>query len=639
MKKRLVSVSRIAMLALTTVLSGTAISQTVTSTFNFTGGIQTFTVPCGIDTVYVQAWGAQGGSGATGGNATLGGDGGLGGYAEGYLVVTPGDVLNIFVGGQGTAPTGGFNGGANGGSTNAGGGGGASDVRVGGTSESNRVLTAGGGGGGGRAGCEGSVGSAGVGGNGGSGGGGVGANGADSPTSGGVAGGGKGGNFASVQGAAGAAGIGCGGFLGAPGATSTTGTGATGGAGQSCCCFSFPSIPGGGGGGGGQIGGGGGGGGSAGTSGCSGNDKGAGGGGGGGSSYTGGVLNGATNDGIWLGNGVVSITYSDLTPVASLTTPLNQFCVGDTVSYTATSTNNATVYTWNTTGDLSIISGQGTNTVAVVGSGVTNMGTIEVYAYDGVCDLTGPATTAFTVLVNALPTVTANSSDNDFCAGGTTTLTGGGTATSFVWDNGVNDGDVVTPANTTVYTVVGTDANGCSAEAAVTVTVNPLPAVALNGSLEGTVCGNQDITLTGTPSGGTYSVVSGTAGALTGNIFNAQTQGTWQIAYTYTDGNGCSNADTLDYNVNCLLGLEILGANGTVNIYPNPSNGNFTINSGVAITGTVELFDEMGRLVYTQAVSQMKNKQFEVKNLTPGIYNITITNGGDVYSGKMKVVK
>jgi len=28
-----------------------------------------------------------------------------------------------------------------------------------------------------------------------------------------------------------------------------------------------------------------------------------------------------------------------------------------------------------------------------------------------------------------------------------------------------------------------------------------------------------------------------------------------------------------------------------------------------------------------------------VKNLAPGIYNITITNGSDVYSGKLKVVK
>lgn len=277
------------------------------TTFNFTGGMQTFTVPACVDTIFIQTWGGQGGSGATGGSSTAGGAGGLGGYAEGWLVVTPGQVLNVFVGGQGATPTGGFNGGANGGSTNAGGGGGASDVRVGGTAEANRVITAGGGGGGGRAGCE--TANAGVGGTGGSGGGGVGANGGDSPTSGGVAGGGQGGNFGSVQGALGAAGAGCGGFLGTAGVTATTGTGGSGGAGQSCCCFSFGSIPGGGGGGGGQLGGGGGGGGSAGTTGCSGNDKGAGGGGGGGSSYTGGVLSGATNSGIWLGNGQVSISW------------------------------------------------------------------------------------------------------------------------------------------------------------------------------------------------------------------------------------------------------------------------------------------------------------------------------------------
>ena len=159
-------------------------------TFNFTGGIQTFTVPCGVDTVFLQTWGAQGGSGAVGGSSTSGGAGGLGGYAEGFLPVTPGQVLNVFVGGQGATPTGGFNGGANGGTQNAGGGGGASDVRVNGTAESDRVITGGGGGGGGRAGCE--TAGAGVGGAGGAGGGLAGANGGDSPTSGGVAGGGKG---------------------------------------------------------------------------------------------------------------------------------------------------------------------------------------------------------------------------------------------------------------------------------------------------------------------------------------------------------------------------------------------------------------------------------------------------------------
>ncbi|TND08681.1 MAG: cell wall associated biofilm protein [Bacteroidetes bacterium] len=114
-----------------------------TATFNFTGSMQTFTVPCGVDTVFVQSWGAQGGSGATGGNSASGGSGGLGGYAEGWLLVTPAQTLNIFVGGQGATPTAGFNGGGNGGSQNAGGGGGASDIRVGGTAEANRVITAG----------------------------------------------------------------------------------------------------------------------------------------------------------------------------------------------------------------------------------------------------------------------------------------------------------------------------------------------------------------------------------------------------------------------------------------------------------------------------------------------------------------
>ncbi|MGL5891712.1 MAG: glycine-rich protein, partial [Bacteroidia bacterium] len=154
-----------------------------TQTYNFTGGMQSFTVPCGVTSVFIQTWGAQGGAGAVGGNNVAGGAGGLGGYAEGFLAVNPGDVLNIFVGGQGATPAAGFNGGGTGGSQNAGGGGGASDVRTFGTAEANRVITAGGGGGGGRGGCHEGAASGGTGGTGGFGGGGVGVTGNDSPQS------------------------------------------------------------------------------------------------------------------------------------------------------------------------------------------------------------------------------------------------------------------------------------------------------------------------------------------------------------------------------------------------------------------------------------------------------------------------
>ncbi len=273
------------------------------ATFNFTGAMETWTVPLdACDSIKIEVWGAAGGSGATGGIGASGGAGGLGGYIIATFPAIPGQVLNIFVGGQGATPTGGFNGGAAGGNQNAGGGGGASDVRFGGTAEANRIITAGGGGGGGRAGCESSATI--NGGTGGSGGGGNGGNGVDAPTSGGVAGGGGGG----VGAAGGGAGIGCGGFLGAPGAPASGGTGGAGGGGQACCCFGSPSIPGGGGGGGGLIAGGGGGGGSAGTTGCSGNDKGAGGGGAGGSTGTVG-FNSVITPGVNVGNGMIIIHY------------------------------------------------------------------------------------------------------------------------------------------------------------------------------------------------------------------------------------------------------------------------------------------------------------------------------------------
>lgn len=66
-------------------------------TFHFTGGAQTFTVPGGITEVSLAVFGADG--------AVFGGVGdqsGIGGGAFGTLTVTPGDVLDLYVGGHPT---------------------------------------------------------------------------------------------------------------------------------------------------------------------------------------------------------------------------------------------------------------------------------------------------------------------------------------------------------------------------------------------------------------------------------------------------------------------------------------------------------------------------------------------------------
>lgn len=63
--------------------------------FNYTGAIQTWTVPAGVTSIYVEAFGAQGGS--QGPNI-----GGNGGKVSCSLPVTPGQLLYITVGGQST---------------------------------------------------------------------------------------------------------------------------------------------------------------------------------------------------------------------------------------------------------------------------------------------------------------------------------------------------------------------------------------------------------------------------------------------------------------------------------------------------------------------------------------------------------
>ncbi|MBK7692514.1 MAG: T9SS type A sorting domain-containing protein [Bacteroidetes bacterium] len=119
-------------------------------TFNYTGAVQTFTVPAGVSEIFVDVRGAKGGNGA---NLSIAGNGGR---VQGSIPVTAGAVLNINVGGMGVncgiCATGGFNGGGGtvaGIGQEAGTGGGASDIRVAPYALGNRLMVAGGGGGGG----------------------------------------------------------------------------------------------------------------------------------------------------------------------------------------------------------------------------------------------------------------------------------------------------------------------------------------------------------------------------------------------------------------------------------------------------------------------------------------------------------
>ena len=224
----------------------TALSKPATNqqTFSYTGAEQTFQVPTGVTSISIVADGAAGGGFTNGVTPARKTKAGLGGRTDAAISVTPGETLYVFVGGEGTSGSGGFNGGGGVPSTGGYGGGGASDVRAGGNGLGDRVLVAGGGGGYGSGGAVG-------GGCSGCGGGTTGKKGTG-PKKPGSRGGGGGGGTQNAGGSGGTAGY----PYGHPGSPGALGSGGTGGQNDGALLNSN-----GGGGGGGYYGGGGGGGG------------------------------------------------------------------------------------------------------------------------------------------------------------------------------------------------------------------------------------------------------------------------------------------------------------------------------------------------------------------------------------------
>ena len=111
-----------------------------TRTFNYTGAVQTYTVPQGCNHIIVDCVGAAGYVPTYSGTVFTTPNCGKGGRVQCKLAVTPDQILNIYVGGNN-----GYNGGGS--STQGyGNGGGASDIRIGGTSLTDRKVVAGAGG-------------------------------------------------------------------------------------------------------------------------------------------------------------------------------------------------------------------------------------------------------------------------------------------------------------------------------------------------------------------------------------------------------------------------------------------------------------------------------------------------------------
>ncbi|MGL5891758.1 MAG: T9SS type A sorting domain-containing protein [Bacteroidia bacterium] len=97
-----------------------------------------------------------------------------------------------------------------------------------------------------------------------------------------------------------------------------------------------------------------------------------------------------------------------------------------------------------------------------------------------------------------------------------------------------------------------------------------------------------------------------------------------------------SNAPSMEYLLSTRTSVATESA---FNVYPNPSNGNFTVQlDAVADNATAELYNALGERIQTVNISNTSTVVFNNENLAKGIYLIRIINGESV-SAKQIIIE
>jgi len=257
------------------------------------------------------------------------------------------------------------------------------------------------------------------------------------------------------------------------------------------------------------------------------------------------------------------------------------------------------------------------NQQSVVAAPTTNTSYTVTVVGPGGCT----STDTIAVTVNNNPNVTANVANSAVCQGASTNLTAGG-ATSYQWiptvgvQNPNQASTSVTPTSSTVYTVVGTDANGCADTATVSITVNPLPNVYIPTTPS--QCGDTTGTITfgGAVSGTgpfTYQIGSQTYTSLP---ITGLATGSYTV--TITDNNGCVSQQ--------VVGVGMVN-NSTISAAASPVFGVNPLPVNFAAVGTGGINNYFWTFGDQGATAPGQNSSYTYANA--GTYTVVVAGWND----------
>ena len=186
----------------------------------------------------------------------------------------------------------------------------------------------------------------------------------------------------------------------------------------------------------------------------------------------------------------------------------------------------------------------------------------------------------------------------------------------------------------TSFALNGSNSNWVSSSANVLGTCAPttpiLPTVSISTN-SNTICPGQTAILTASGAN-TYVWTSGQ----TSNVITVNPLTTTGYSVMGSNANGCTNSASITQSVSACVGLDTysLESQVPVLVYPNPNAGDFYFKSSDDID--LKLVNELGQLVRSIKLDKSNNYEFNVNNLSSGIYYVLLTS--ETYNGSLKIV-
>jgi len=238
---------------------------------------------------------------------------------------------------------------------------------------------------------------------------------------------------------------------------------------------------------------------------------------------------------------------------AVINTADSEVCAGETVTMSINGSPSSTVQWIQNGQSLSGANGLTINT--------STSGDFQVFVASSLYGCTDTSNTQ-SIVVNALPVVTATASDYALCLGDSVSLSVSG-ADVYAWTNAVTENIPFAPQTSANYLVTGTDINGCTDTAQVSISVAALPTVTANVS-DTVLCYGQSVVFYGSGAN-TYSWNNAVSNGI-GIVLNPSTT---TYAVVGTNANGCTASDSISVIVNPTPVVD-LGADTTVCSYNFP---------------------------------------------------------------------